>query len=84
MTEKPFVKVCWQDACDLHETWVEAEAAQKFGEELAEVVSWGWLISKTPKYVTLAADFIPDSGAWGRVTKIPTKMCQTIEEFKQD
>lgn len=81
---KPFVKVLWHDACDSEKTWIPDAEVAEFGKEPLEVISWGWLVSKTKQYVTIAADYIADTDTYGRVTKIPTGMCQTIEEFKQE
>lgn len=81
---KSFVKVCWHDACDEEKTWVAAADVEAFAQEPCEVVSWGWLVSQTQKYVTLAADYIPGTDTYGRVTKIPKGMLVKIEEFKQE
>lgn len=83
--DKPFVKVIWHDAADDGRTWVPAEDIAPFTEEVCEVVSWGWLVggSKKTKYITLAADYIAD-GTYGRVTKIPSGMVVSIDEFKQE
>jgi hypothetical protein len=82
--DKPFVKVIWHDAADNGHTWVPAEDIQSFTEEITEVTSWGWLVcgSRKAKYIALAADYIKD-GTYGRVTKIPAGMIESIEEFKQ-
>lgn len=82
--DKPFVKIVWHDAQDDGRTWVPEEDIQPFTEAICEVTSWGWLVggSKKTKYITLAADYIAD-GTYGRVTKIPTGMIQSIDEFKQ-
>lgn len=83
MTDKRFVKVKWNDAQDNGQTWVPPEEIAKFTEELCEVISWGYLVGATKKYVTLAADSIVD-GPYGRVTKIPVPMIITIEDFKDE
>lgn len=82
-SERRFVKVTWHDAADNGQTWVQAEEIQPFTEELCVVVSWGWLVGATKKYVTLAADHIVD-GPYGRVTKIPVPMIMKIEDFKDE
>lgn len=81
---KPFVKVIWHDATDDDRTWLKEADAVAFGELPLAVTSWGWLIGKSRHYITLAADFIPDTQHYGRVTKIPKAMLVKIEEFKQD
>lgn len=83
MTEKKFVRVRWHDAADLEKTWVQPEDIAQFTNELCEVISWGWLVSASKKYVTLAADYIADTDTYGRVTKIPKGMIAQVEEFKQ-
>lgn len=86
MTEadtKRFVKVRWHDAQDEGSAWVQAEDLQRFTDELCEVISWGWLVSETKKYITLAADYIPSGDTYGRVTKIPRGMVVKIEEYEQ-
>ena len=80
--DKPFVKVTWLDAQDDGRTWVPADEIQAFTEAEVRVVSWGWQVGVTKKYVTLAADYIAD-GVYGRVTKIPKKMIQSIDEYEQ-
>ena len=77
---KPFVVVKWNDAQDHDGTWATEEELQDFGNELCEVLSYGYLIKKTRSYVTIAADFIsPDT--YGRAMKIPKKMITSIEEL---
>lgn len=83
MIDKRFVKVRWHDAQDEGRTWVPAEEIDRFTAELCEVTSWGWLVGETAKYITLAADYIPD-GTYGRVTKIPRKMIVKIEDFRDE
>ena len=82
---KPFVRVIWHDAQDEGSAWVPEENIPAFTEAVVEVVSWGYLVggSKKSKYVTLAADYIKD-GTYGRVTKVPSGMIVSIQEFKQD
>lgn len=83
MTDKRFVKVFWHDAQDEGRTWVPDQEIEAFNDEVCEVISWGWLVGESKKYVTLAADYIAD-GTWGRVTKIPRGMVVKIEEFEQE
>lgn len=83
MAEKKFVRVLWHDAADLEKTWVQPEDIAQFTNELCEVVSWGWVVGTSKKYVTLAADYIAETETYGRITKIPRGMVAKIEEFKQ-
>ena len=81
MKNKRFVKVVWHDAQDEGHTWVPEEDIPAFTEAICEVVSWGYLVGATKKYVTIAADAITD-GPYGRVTKIPVGMITKLEDFK--
>lgn len=83
MSERRFVKVTWHDAMDDSRTWVPEEDIPQFTESICEVVSWGYLVGATKKYVTLAADAITD-GPYGRVTKIPLGMIVKIEDYKDE
>lgn len=83
MGDKKFVRVVWHDAADLEKTWVQPEDIQQFADESCEVVSWGWVVSASKKYITLAADYISETDTYGRVTKIPHGMVVKVEEFKQ-
>lgn len=84
MEDKRFVRVVWHDAADLSDkTWVSPEDVAQFSNELCEVISWGWLVSTSKTYLTLAADYIADTETYGRVTKIPKGMVAKVEEFKQ-
>lgn len=80
----PLVKVTWHDAADEEKTWLKESEIDAFGDEPVEVVSIGWLLRKTPKYVTLAGDRIEEGTeevTWGRVCKIPLGMVQSIEDL---
>lgn len=84
--DKPFVRVVWLDASDPQgdESWFRESEALKFGEELMEVSSFGYLISKTAKYVTLVADHITKGTketTYGRLTKIPVGMVVSITDI---
>lgn len=83
MTTKKFVRVRWHDAADLEKTWVQPEDIEAFTKEFCEVLSWGWLVSTSKTYLTLAADYIADTDTYGRVTKIPRGMVASVDEFKQ-
>ena len=84
--DKPFVKVVWLDASDPQDgvSWHDEAEAIKFGEELCEVISWGYLVHKTKLYVTLGADRITKGvldTTYGRLTKIPAGMVQSVVEI---
>jgi hypothetical protein len=72
------VSVSWIDAEDHKETWVDEEDAQKFGEAECKITSIGFLVRKTSKYLTLAADWDESSKNWGRVSKIPAMWVQKV------
>lgn len=76
---KPIVKIVWHDAQDHPDKWTAAEDAESFANEACEIVSIGWLVSETAKYVTLAGDWDNADADYGRVTKIP-KGCVVSQE----
>lgn len=82
--EKRLVRVTWDDAEDPADgkTWMDAEDVASFSKCNCTVQSIGYLVSKTEKYVTLAADWIEGLNHWGRVTKIPTGMIVKQEDLK--
>jgi hypothetical protein len=77
------VKVVWDDAEDPADgkTWLDAEDVETFSAKSCTVESVGYLVSKTAKYVTLAADRIEGLDHWGRVTKIPVGMIIDLKEL---
>jgi len=79
--DKRIVLVEWNDAQDHPEKWVDEEDAEKFGEDACMIQSIGFLVRKTDKYVTLAADWDGVDKDYGRVTKIPTPMVLRIEDL---
>ena len=71
---KPFVRVTWWDAEDYKDAgWATAEELDVFNSKPCEVISYGWLVSKSKAHVTIAADFAPPI-TYGRMIKIPKKM----------
>lgn len=79
--DKPVVKVTWIDAQDHSEQWVHEDDATKFGGVDCPIISYGILISKTDKYVTLGADWDEADKNYGRVTKIPSLWITEIAEL---
>ena len=72
---KPITKVTWHDAQDHKETWVSEEDTEQWSTTACVIVSVGFLVSKTSRYVILAADWNDDDKSYyGRVTKIPIEM----------
>lgn len=80
----PFVKVTWDDAEDPDNgnTWHSDTDVAEFAAQTTLVVSVGFKVSDTAKYVTLAADWIERLQQFGRLTKIPKGVIQSIDEFK--
>lgn len=79
--DKKVVVVTWWDSQDHPDKWVDEVDAEAFNDVEVAVVSYGILVKQTDKYVTLAADWDPIDKDYGRVTKIPTKMIQSVVEL---
>lgn len=75
---KQLVLVEWNDAQDHAQKWVDAEDAEAFTDIMCTITSVGYLVRKTDKYVTIAGDYDAVDNDYGRVTKIPVGMIQTI------
>ena len=78
---KPIVYVSWHDAQDYNETWAHEENVVEWGTQNCLIESVGFLVSKTDKYVTLAADWDEDDKNYGRTTKIPSGMVVELKEL---
>ena len=76
------VRVLWADSQDHAEKWVDEEDAITWGQTSCDIISIGFLISKTPKYITLGADWDAIDKDYGRVTKISTSMLVSIENLE--
>lgn len=82
--KKEFVRVTWWDAEDYSEAgWLTEEDAHKFNNTACVVISYGWLVSKTKDYLTVAADHIAPK-TYGRAMKIPRKMVKSVETIPLD
>lgn len=79
MPEDKQIRVTWNDAQDHPDKWVDAEDAKSFTDIACTVVSIGFLVKKTDKYITIAGDWDPSDLDYGRVTKIPISMVLKIE-----
>lgn len=75
------VKITWNDAMDHSDKWVDVVDAEAFGDVDCQIISVGFLVRKTDKYITIAGDYDPTDNDYGRVTKIPVGMIQLIEEL---
>lgn len=80
-TVAKLIKVTWWDAQDHPDKWVDVEDAEKFGDLDCQIVSIGFEVRKTAKYLTLAGDWDDVDKDYGRVCKIPVGMIQSIEEL---
>ena len=78
---KPLVRISWLDAQDHPDKWVDEVDANSFGDLDCLIESVGFLVSKTTKYLTLAADWDETDKDYGRVTKIPAAWVVSIEEL---
>lgn len=81
---KKLVLVVWNDAQDHADKWVDAADAEAFSDIECTITSVGYLVRKTDKYVTLAGDFDAIDNDYGRVTKIPVGMIQSIADLVVD
>ncbi len=81
-TKAKFVRIVWYDAQDARDTWVRItdDDTLAWMDELAEVVSYGYLIKKTKHYYVIAADRCHDTTV-GRVTKIPRPWVLSIKDI---
>lgn len=80
---KPMTRVFWLDAQDHGENWVDQVSAEAFGDLECLIVSIGFVVRKTEKYLTLAADWDESDTDYGRVTKIPISMIVDMKELKE-
>jgi hypothetical protein len=74
------VRVTWHDARDADGSWVSEADAQAFGETMCVVVSLGFKVRQTDKYLTIAGDWNIADKDWGRVMKIPTDWVIKVED----
>ena len=75
---KPLVRIVWEDAQDHSDKWVDEADADAFGAKLCTIISVGFLVSRTDKYLTLAGDWDADDKDYGRVTKIPAGVVREV------
>lgn len=78
---KPLVQVTWNDAQDHGESWVGLDDAEAFGDVSCTIISVGFLVKKTDKYVTIAGDWEAADADYGRVTKIPAAWVISLKEL---
>lgn len=75
------VKVHWIDAQDHTDTWVYRKDCEDFNEVDCNIISVGFLIKQTARYLTLGSDWDVGEQSFGAVRKIPTGMVQKIEDL---
>lgn len=77
------VRITWDDAEDPDESksWLSEADLEAFSTQETLVVSVGWVVSHTPKYLTLCADYIARLKHSGRATKITTAQILKIERL---
>lgn len=75
------VRVTWLDAQDHPDTWVDEGDVSEFNDKDCEVVSVGYLVRKTEKYLTVAGDWDSVDKNYGTVRKIPVGMVKSIEDL---
>ncbi len=82
-TKAKFVRIVWYDAQDARDTWVRISDDDTINwmDELAEVISFGYLIKKTKHYYVIAADLCHDTTV-GRMTKIPCPWVLSIKTIR--
>ena len=81
----PFVKVTWDDAEDPPtdgRAWLDVADVDAWKDHRCTVVSVGYLVAKTKRHITLAADWIDAYKQFGRVTKIPRGMVISVQKLK--
>ena len=78
---KRLVCATWMDAQDHPDKWVDEAAAAEFGNSSCTIISVGFLVSKTDKYITLAGDWDDTDKDFGRVTKIPVAWLISLEDL---
>lgn len=74
------VMVTWHDAQDHPDKWVDSADAEGWGDVDCTIVSTGFLVRDTDRYITLAGDWDADDRDYGRVTKIPKAWVKSIVE----
>ena len=80
--DRELVVVTWLDAQDHKDTWVDTKDAEDFTDKECKIISVGWVIKKTSKYLTLGSDYDEDDDDYGTVRKIPIGMIQSLETPK--
>lgn len=78
---RTIVKIEWMDAQDHVDKWVDEGDATEFGNVSCTIVSVGFLVSRTDKYITLAGDWDEVDKDFGRVTKIPVSWLISVAEI---
>lgn len=81
MADHKLVKVLWLDAQDHPKTWVDADDIPSFNDAECLIVSVGFLVRKTEKYLTIAGDWDESDNNYGTVRKIAIGMVKSVEDM---
>ena len=68
------VIVNWLDAQDHSDTWVDTKDAEAFTDVECRIISIGFVIKRTAKYLTIGSDWDEAGADYGTVRKIPVGM----------
>ena len=81
-TEKELIKITWNDAYHLTDTWLSVDGiAESYKEQRFQVVNVGWNLFEDKKYIILAGKHSKDFQEWGFVMMIPKGMIVKIEHL---
>lgn len=75
------VQVTWLDAQDHADKWADVADVEAWGGEDCAILSVGFVVKETDRYLTIAGDFDASDSDLGRVTKIPRKMILHVEDL---
>ncbi len=83
-TPGSLVKVEWLDSQDHKDNWVAEADAETFADVECKIVSYGIVVRKTAKYLTIAGDWDASDRDYGRVTKVPVGMLVSITRLREE
>lgn len=74
------VVVIWEDTAALEETWSDEEEARELKPGIMHSV--GWILAKTPKYLTITSSVEFDGELVGDVNCIPLGCIREIKQIR--
>lgn len=77
---KPVV-ITWNDTQEHGEKWVGVADVDEWSEKDCKIISIGFLVKETKRYLTIVGDFDSDDADYGRVQKIPVGCVVEIKEL---